>query len=64
MLLQFYGGTDFPGVDIDDVLLEDTGTVFLNPEESRIFKSRSLNNLHVGETRLIQKFHFPVVGKA
>lgn len=33
MVVQFFAGTNFPGVDIDDVQLEDTGTVYLNPEE-------------------------------
>ncbi|MGZ5545420.1 MAG: hypothetical protein ACXWIU_12160 [Limisphaerales bacterium] len=31
--LQFYAGSVLPGADIDDVVLEDTGTVFLKPEE-------------------------------
>ncbi|HUS36639.1 MAG TPA: S8 family serine peptidase, partial [Verrucomicrobiae bacterium] len=33
MDLEFSGGGPLPGVDIDDVILEDTGTVFIKPEE-------------------------------
>jgi hypothetical protein len=31
--VEFFAGKNFPGVDIDDVVLEDTGTKFLLPEE-------------------------------
>ncbi|HEY6227678.1 MAG TPA: hypothetical protein VI282_11205, partial [Verrucomicrobiae bacterium] len=31
--IEFFAGANFPGVDIDDVVLEDTGTKFLLPEE-------------------------------
>lgn len=33
MDLEFTGGAPLHGVDIDDVILEDTGTVFIKPEE-------------------------------
>lgn len=31
--IEFFARTNFPGVDIDDIVLEDTGTKFLLPEE-------------------------------